>query len=69
MLLGVITKTELLRLVTTFHGHKDTSLTLSSAMGKKEMEKPSWLGTFKEFNYSPRPHPHWWNFPQGFESQ
>lgn len=47
LLFGVITKTEPLRLVTKFHGHKDTSPTLSSAMRKKKMEKPSWLGILK----------------------
>ena len=48
LLFGVITKTEPLRLVTKFHGHQATSLTLLSAMRKKKMEKPSWLGILKK---------------------
>ncbi|XP_068690592.1 misshapen-like kinase 1 [Montipora foliosa] len=45
LLFGVITTIEPLRLITTFHGRKHRSLTLSSAIRKKNyLEKPGWLG-------------------------
>ena len=44
LLFGVITKSELLRLITKFHGRKHRSLTLSSAIRKKNLEKSGWLG-------------------------
>ena len=49
LLFGVSTKKEPLRLITQFHGEKDRSLTLSSAVRKKaELGKPSWLAILRD---------------------
>lgn len=40
---GVVTKNQPMQLVTQFHGEKNHSLTLSTAIRKKKMEKSSWL--------------------------
>ena len=49
MLFGVVTKSEPLRLITKFHGRKDRSLTLSSAVRKKDFaDKSSWLGILRD---------------------
>ena len=43
LLFGIITKSELIRLVTKFHGNKNKGLTLHKAIKKETLEKPTWL--------------------------
>ena len=45
---GIVTRSEPLRLVIQFHGEKDKSFTLSHAMRKNALTKPSWLRILKE---------------------
>ena len=48
LLFGIVTRSEPLRLIIQFHGEKDKSLTLSHAMRKNALTKPSWLRILKE---------------------
>ena len=50
LLFGVVTKSKPLRLITQFHGEKGQCLTLSTAMKKKKMDKPLWLGILKDIS-------------------
>jgi len=47
LLFAIVTKSEPLRLITKFHGHKDKSVTLSNLIRKKKLDKPTWLGILK----------------------
>jgi len=50
LLFDVIMKSELLHLITKFHGQKHRSLTLSRATRKKNyLEKPGWLGVLMSY--------------------
>ena len=44
LLFGVITKSPPLRLITQFHGEKNSCTTLHKAMKKLKLDKPSWQG-------------------------
>ena len=48
LLFGIVTRSEPLRLIIQFHGEKDKSFTLSLAMRKNALTKPSWLRILKE---------------------
>ena len=48
LLFGIITRSEPLRLIIQFHSEKDKSFTLSRAMRKNALTKPSWLNILKE---------------------
>ena len=47
LLFGAVTKGEKLQLVTQFHGEKGKSVTLSTALKKKKLDKPQWLDIVK----------------------
>ena len=47
LLFGAVTKGEKLKLVTQIHGEKEQSLILSTAIKKKKLDKPLWLGIVK----------------------
>ena len=47
LLFGIMTKSELLRLITKFHGMKQKSYTLHLLIKKKKLDKPTWLIALK----------------------
>ena len=48
LLFGIVTKSEPLHLITKFHGRKDKCVILSNLIERKKLDKPTWLGIFKD---------------------
>ena len=69
LLLGIITKSEPIRLVTKFHGNKNKGLTLHKAIKKETLEKPTWLEIKKETYRGVKPHSFVWYSSQRREEQ
>lgn len=69
LLLGIITKSEPIRLVTKFHRNKNKGLTLHKAIKKEKLEKPTWLEILKKNYRGVKPHSFVWYSSQRREEQ